>query len=293
MNKYKVGDKVIVKKDLIEDKRYGGYTLIDDMIPFLGEEITIKDVNFDGSYRIKEFKYTWTDEMFEGKVEKGMKFKVGDKVIVKDSIIYGHYYSYVYVNDSMVDLRGKTLTISQVYDSLKKYKVEENKWDWNDEMFESATKPTAFVPLMPKEPITKTMSEVSKAIVTLEDIDFREDGIYTTASSHNLGKYFVFIKDGRLEVVGGRYVASDEKLRKVEMELVKLSEMVDADGELKNKMVRIMSPIIKNDEDLTEEQLKYFNGFQNLKNIIEEITDIYDPMTAINLLLKSEFYCQE
>lgn len=291
MSKYQVGDKVKVKKDLKENHRYGGYTFIDDMMPFIGKEVTIKNVNFDDSYRIEEFKYTWADTMFEEK-EESMKFKVGDKVIVKDNIMHGHYYSHVYVNDSMVDLRGKTLTIKTVNDFLKKYKVEENTWDWNDEMFELATKPTAVVPLMPKEPITKTMSEVSKAIVTLEDIDFREDGIYTTASSHNLGKFFVFIKDGRLEVVGGRYVASDEKLKKVEMELVKLSKMVDADGELKNKMVRIMSPIIKNDEDLSEEQLKYFNGFQNLKNIIEEITEIYDPMTALNILLKSEFYCQ-
>lgn len=293
MSKYKVGDKVIVKKDLIEDRRYGGYTVVDDMMPFRGKEVTIKGVIGTNCYKLEEYKYTWTDEMFEKKVESGMKFKVGDKVIVKDSIEYGKYYSHTYVNDSMADLKGKTLTIKSVSESWNVYKVEENSWDWTDAMLELAEKPNPKASMLEvSTPITKTMSEVSKSIVTLEDIDFREDGIYTTASSHNLGKYFVFIKDGRLEVIGGRYVASDEKLRKVEMELVKLSEMVDADGELKNKMVRIMSPIIKNDEDLTEEQLKYFNGFQNLKNIIEEITEIYEPMTALNLLLKSEFYCQ-
>ena len=66
--RYKVGDKVKVRKDLVVDKDYGGVDFIDDMVQFKGKIVTIESVDCD-CYFIKEnkfeFKYGWVDEMLE------------------------------------------------------------------------------------------------------------------------------------------------------------------------------------------------------------------------------------
>ena len=66
MMKYKVGDKVRVRKDLNIDKMYGFLYATDEMIK--KKTVTIAYV-YDGYYRIKEDVFMWTDEMFEGLVE--------------------------------------------------------------------------------------------------------------------------------------------------------------------------------------------------------------------------------
>ncbi len=75
--KYKVGDKVIVRSDLVVDTKYGFDTFIDDMTSSKGKQVTIKEVNND-RYLIEEDngKWNWTDEMLEP-VEP---FNVGDVV---------------------------------------------------------------------------------------------------------------------------------------------------------------------------------------------------------------------
>lgn len=65
--KYKVGDKVRVRNDLVEYERYGNLTFVPPMSEYTGKQI-IKEVRVDG-YTIKADKnlcqYVWTDEMFE------------------------------------------------------------------------------------------------------------------------------------------------------------------------------------------------------------------------------------
>lgn len=64
--KYKVGDKVRIREDLVTGGNYGGYVAVDDMTDMCGSVVTIEDVDKSG-YGIKEDPkgYTWTDEMFE------------------------------------------------------------------------------------------------------------------------------------------------------------------------------------------------------------------------------------
>ena len=64
--KFKVGDKVRVRKDLNIDKRYGFLYVTDEMIK--EKAVTIAYV-YDGYYGIKEDVFMWTDEMFEGLVD--------------------------------------------------------------------------------------------------------------------------------------------------------------------------------------------------------------------------------
>lgn len=64
--KYKVGDKVKVRDDLIVDCRYGSDIFVDGMSALKGKVVTIKMCyEYNNSYRIEEDIYALTDEMFE------------------------------------------------------------------------------------------------------------------------------------------------------------------------------------------------------------------------------------
>jgi hypothetical protein len=68
--KYKVGDKVRVRKDLVIDSVYGGYSFPEGMAMFRGKVVTISKRLNNGKYYILEdnsgYAWTWTNEMFEG-----------------------------------------------------------------------------------------------------------------------------------------------------------------------------------------------------------------------------------
>ena len=62
--KYKVGDKVRVRKDLEPGNFYGKDYYISSMDKFKGEECIITGI-WDQSYQINKFGYWWSEEMFE------------------------------------------------------------------------------------------------------------------------------------------------------------------------------------------------------------------------------------
>lgn len=64
--KYKVGDKVRIREDLVMGGNYGGSVAVDDMVDMGGYVVTIERVGNLGYY-IEEDPdgYCWTDEMFE------------------------------------------------------------------------------------------------------------------------------------------------------------------------------------------------------------------------------------
>ena len=62
--KYKVGDKVRVRKDLVVDSEYGGVCYVDAMDKFKDKECVITNMD-DTSYRINNSEFWWTDEMLE------------------------------------------------------------------------------------------------------------------------------------------------------------------------------------------------------------------------------------
>lgn len=65
-----------------------------------------------------------------------MKFKVGDKVRVRDDLVKGVMYDDITCIREMLAFQGKVLTIDYVAD--KSYSVEENCWSWSDAMLEPA-----------------------------------------------------------------------------------------------------------------------------------------------------------
>lgn len=64
--RYKVGDKVRVRRDLETAVMYGVLCVVDEMLK--KKIVTIKSVR-DGYYKVVEDDYKWTDEMLEGLVE--------------------------------------------------------------------------------------------------------------------------------------------------------------------------------------------------------------------------------
>ena len=71
--KYKVGDKVRVRKDLKPGNFYGKDYYISSMDKFKGEECVITDI-WDQSYQINNFGYWWSEEMFESVDEKVLEY---------------------------------------------------------------------------------------------------------------------------------------------------------------------------------------------------------------------------
>ena len=65
--KYKVGDKVRIREDLVMGGNYGGSVAVDDMTDMAGSVVTIERVGEAFGYYIEEDPddYCWTDEMFE------------------------------------------------------------------------------------------------------------------------------------------------------------------------------------------------------------------------------------
>ena len=68
--KYKIGDKVRIRKDLKTLEIYGSQLFVEQMEKYKGTPVTISEV-FSDTYYIKEDKdnWNWTDEMFEAENE--------------------------------------------------------------------------------------------------------------------------------------------------------------------------------------------------------------------------------
>ena len=79
--KYKVGDKVRVRKDLVIDSSYGREDFVEEMKSFIGKVVTISKV-IDEEYLILEDDgdYAWTEEMFEGaNIAPSITKRINDK----------------------------------------------------------------------------------------------------------------------------------------------------------------------------------------------------------------------
>ena len=63
-NKFKVGDKVKVRKGLVVDKSYGGVRCNHTMARMGGEVLTINRIA-DSYYDVDEYGFCWSDEMLE------------------------------------------------------------------------------------------------------------------------------------------------------------------------------------------------------------------------------------
>lgn len=122
--KYKVGDKVRVRKDLKEWEQYGRLTFTESMGKLRGNNVTIKEV-LSNDYHIVEdnSEYFWTDEMLEG-----------NKIIKKSDLQNGDIVTYRDGRKRIVNIKRNGLAIIRNFDdvwlSLDNY--EEDLFNYND-----------------------------------------------------------------------------------------------------------------------------------------------------------------
>lgn len=102
--KFKVGDKVRIKRDLKEGGNFKVY-VTDGMEELAGKIVTITDAweNDGGRYSIKEdsYNYTWSEDMFEGlaKLSKEELFKMPLGTIIKTDRDHNNVFVKVGEND--------------------------------------------------------------------------------------------------------------------------------------------------------------------------------------------------
>lgn len=113
--KYKVGDKVRVRTDLVlgetyynDDKKLHD-SFVGEMQAFAGKVVTITSAH--GKYWIEDGgSWNWVDEMFE----PVHKFKAGDKVQIRTDLVTGRDYDGITIHREMNDNAGKIGTIDRV-----------------------------------------------------------------------------------------------------------------------------------------------------------------------------------
>ena len=165
----RAGDKIHFRKDLKVGQDYGILTWLDgmDMLPYLKDEVTVEEVTGNISLRLEEdsddIKWFFSPEMFVEYTEdkqpgrkqamenKKMltKYRAGDKVMVRDDLEIGNYYSggnYTHncVVEDMADFKGKVVTIARVCEDGE-YELEEDDspcaYSWTDGMFAYLAEP--------------------------------------------------------------------------------------------------------------------------------------------------------
>lgn len=127
--KYKVGDKVRIREDLVMGGNYGGSVAVDDMTDMCGSVVTIERVGNLGYY-IKEDPdgYCWTDEMFEPVEEMEMSVEEAIKAFTE---ICGSYMCVKCpIGNIDKDLNCKEIKMyntEKVVEVLKRWKADHEK----------------------------------------------------------------------------------------------------------------------------------------------------------------------
>lgn len=149
MGKFKVGDRVTVRKDLHVGSSdvWGDNSVISDMLEYAGKTFTISQVIANGHYCLEEIPWGWTDKMFEDVESEGSKmFKIGDKVTLKKGLVEGMsyngilYYHVKYFDDV------REITLVDYFDNT--YKVSGCDYWYSFEMLDLANEPVYTVNLV-------------------------------------------------------------------------------------------------------------------------------------------------
>lgn len=134
---YKPGDKVVLRKDLKAGKVYGK----DGWFPEMGclldpPYVTISHIISEGYYGVEDMIYKVTDEMISHKYkepERIMKYRKGDKVVLREDLVYGELYGACYWTSWMKPTTDQGyVTITEVSD--KYYRIKDSIHAYTDEM---------------------------------------------------------------------------------------------------------------------------------------------------------------
>lgn len=138
--KYKVGDRVKIREDLVVGNVYGAEVFVEDMGHYKGNMATITAIcgdtyriNIDNEDSVRH--WHWSDEMFEEKYEyHTLKFNVGDKVKIRKDLKVGKKYNELILSEEMY-AHHEVMTIKDIDDDYI-YECEENEYYWGEDMLE-------------------------------------------------------------------------------------------------------------------------------------------------------------
>ena len=85
--KYKIGDKVKVRQDLVPGNFYGKDYYISSMDEFKNKECVITEI-WDQSYQINNFGYWWSEEMFESVDDDLLEYALEKLGMTKEELEY-------------------------------------------------------------------------------------------------------------------------------------------------------------------------------------------------------------
>lgn len=127
--KYKVGDKVRVREDLVNGREYGGITFYMD--GWKGKVVTISFIDSLGCYEIAEDedKWCWTDEMFEDVSDDEIKTQIVDKARTVDVGYYLKFCGHRVIENVYQGVDNGKLFFTTV-DGLNQYTLPKDAIEW-------------------------------------------------------------------------------------------------------------------------------------------------------------------
>lgn len=185
--KYKVGNRVMVRSDLKNNKMYGVQAFVKDMEQYKGKEITILKHD-NGYYKIKEDEgyWNWTDEMFEGLAE--------DKLTAEEAI---QLKSKMCENTLCAECKfckrnnGEDIFCSEFSQKYPEQVVEALKqWKRDHEKKEVETKIVDLIQIMKEESDSTTCIYAYEIDAKEENIDEKMDELVKQYYEENGGKIY-------------------------------------------------------------------------------------------------------
>ena len=183
--KYKVGDKVRVRKDLKVSKEYDGMIFNDVMSQHCGETVTINEVFSRGYYRIVEYGCCWTDGMFEGLADEELTAEEALKTYAEICSTY-HFCDGCPIGDGDVKDHKECNTLLSEYteDTLQRLK----QWKKDHEKKEVETEITWCVLII--EADTHTLKHEEEVGTDFKSTDAQKAEILKKYCSEHDGKYY-------------------------------------------------------------------------------------------------------
>ena len=98
-----------------------------------------------------------------------MKYKVGDKVKIREDLVVGKQYGVDIFVKSMKAYKGDTAIITSIDDNTYCIDIDSNNWHWTDEMFEDYTEDAekSDTVMTVKDLLNKTDVEKGGLIITV------------------------------------------------------------------------------------------------------------------------------
>lgn len=112
--KFRVGDKVRVRKDL-KERYYDGVFAVSDMVRLANKIVTIQAICGGDEYRIEEEGFTWSGEMFEEfKIPtKEELFNMPTGIIITVVNKYKKEYDFIKINNIFIKINNSNHLINE------------------------------------------------------------------------------------------------------------------------------------------------------------------------------------